>query len=261
MDELIVVYDYSYLSFIQTILIAFSVIQISLLLAIFIVAIFVYYPYKNILQKQLEDPSFDGSFFIHKYEDKYDFSNINKIECVSVDELNMNSYVFENTPLGTVIMRFNKDLECFEYWSNKHILYKYLQTVARKYACMMNCIDVYKVVSSDKLVDSNILNSDGLEDDGLDYDSQEDKEDKEDSNVFATYKKYNKNKHSSLLHGCNKEIEEENNIYKHAGKISDFKFIKKDDYEIKKEKNITFDEFKQMIQSIINIDSSIKNSE
>ena len=51
--------------------------------------------------------------------------------------------VLEETPKGFVIMRYNKEEEGFEYWSDTIIDYKYLDTVARKYVRTWNCFGVY----------------------------------------------------------------------------------------------------------------------
>jgi len=58
-------------------------------------------------------------------------------------ETRMYHLVMEKTPKGFVIMRYNKVEEAFEYWSDTSIDYKYLDTVARKYAWTWNCLGVY----------------------------------------------------------------------------------------------------------------------
>ena len=51
--------------------------------------------------------------------------------------------VEEETPDGLVIMKYNDDVERFEYWSDKSIKYKYLEVVARKYVIIYDCKDKY----------------------------------------------------------------------------------------------------------------------
>jgi hypothetical protein len=58
--------------------------------------------------------------------------------------------VFENTPDGIVVMKYNKNSEGFEYWSDKNIGYKYLQVVARLFVTKHNCKNLYKVVCKNK---------------------------------------------------------------------------------------------------------------
>ena len=40
-------------------------------------------------------------------------------------------------------MRYHKKDEGFEYWADKDIDYKYLETVARKYVTVFSCRDLY----------------------------------------------------------------------------------------------------------------------
>ena len=40
-------------------------------------------------------------------------------------------------------MRYHKEDEGFEYWADKDIDYKYLETVARKYVTVFSCRDLY----------------------------------------------------------------------------------------------------------------------
>ena len=58
--------------------------------------------------------------------------------------INENSVVYESTPKGNVVMRFNIEDEVFEYWSDsKQLVYKELDVVARKYVNLFCCKDVY----------------------------------------------------------------------------------------------------------------------
>ena len=40
-------------------------------------------------------------------------------------------------------MKYNDDVERFEYWSDKSIRYKYLEVVSRKYVIIYDCKDKY----------------------------------------------------------------------------------------------------------------------
>jgi hypothetical protein len=54
------------------------------------------------------------------------------------------NFICENTPNGTVFMRYGKDDEGFDYWCNDNqIEYKYLETVARKFVNIFNCQHLY----------------------------------------------------------------------------------------------------------------------
>ena len=49
-----------------------------------------------------------------------------------------NSYIFELTPLGNVIMRYNSKSETFDYFSDNAIPYRILETISRKYVLRNN---------------------------------------------------------------------------------------------------------------------------
>ena len=46
--------------------------------------------------------------------------------------------VEEETPDGFVIMKYNDEINRFDYWSDKSIKYKYLEVVARKYVILFH---------------------------------------------------------------------------------------------------------------------------
>ena len=56
---------------------------------------------------------------------------------------NKNNYVIENTPLGNVAMNFNVEKGSFEYYSDKNMPYRFLETVARKYVTTFHCKPLY----------------------------------------------------------------------------------------------------------------------
>lgn len=75
----------------------------------------------------------------YPYEFKYPLSS-------SVDETEENKKlkrVEEMTPEGHVYMTFDEPSHTFFYWSDRSILYKYLDVVARKYVIVYDCKDVY----------------------------------------------------------------------------------------------------------------------
>ena len=74
-----------------------------------------------------------------KYEDKYlDRYLTAQSGCGPV-----NSFVIEMTPVGNVIMQYNKEKESFVYYSDHIIPYRYLETVSRKYVCIFNCKQLF----------------------------------------------------------------------------------------------------------------------
>ena len=77
------------------------------------------------------------------YENKYPIDTIdNNIDTKFIP--NKSNFIAENTPNGTVFMRYDKDNESFDYWCNDNqIEYKYLETVARKFIKIFNCKHLY----------------------------------------------------------------------------------------------------------------------
>lgn len=55
----------------------------------------------------------------------------------------MHNVLVEQTPNNTVFMRYNKDIEGFEYWCQESLKYIILDTVARKYVLLFRCANVY----------------------------------------------------------------------------------------------------------------------
>ena len=51
----------------------------------------------------------------------------------------MNTYTTETTPIGDVSMRYNASNQAFEYYSDRSIPRRYLETVGRKYVITNNC--------------------------------------------------------------------------------------------------------------------------
>ena len=77
------------------------------------------------------------------YENKYPIDSIdNNIDTEFIP--NKTNFITENTPNGTVFMRYDKHNKGFDYWcNNNQIEYKYLETVARKFIKIFNCKHLY----------------------------------------------------------------------------------------------------------------------
>lgn len=57
--------------------------------------------------------------------------------------IDTNNFVIEDTPKGTVLMKYSKINEGFDYWCDYSIPYIDLETVARKYVLTFHCINLY----------------------------------------------------------------------------------------------------------------------
>ena len=72
-------------------------------------------------------------------------SSPTKIQRVRVTDCSLNYeklkdiFIKEDTPAGVIYLNYNIDYESFDYYTNKTIPYKYLDTVARKYMIDNNC--------------------------------------------------------------------------------------------------------------------------
>ena len=54
-----------------------------------------------------------------------------------------NCYVIEKTPIGNVLMIYEKNRESFKYYSDSNIPYRYLEVVARKYVKLFGCRPIF----------------------------------------------------------------------------------------------------------------------
>lgn len=54
-----------------------------------------------------------------------------------------NNILIEQTPIGNVIMFYNSDKTRFEFYADKTIPYRFLETVARKYVITFKCKSIY----------------------------------------------------------------------------------------------------------------------
>lgn len=55
----------------------------------------------------------------------------------------MDCFTEEETPVGSVTMRYNRHLTTFEYFSDKTVPYRFLETVGRKYVLQYHCKPIF----------------------------------------------------------------------------------------------------------------------
>jgi hypothetical protein len=169
-----------------------------------------------------------------------------------------NCFVVEYTPLGNVLMFYNKD--GFQYYSNNTIPYRYLEVVARKYVKTFKCVYLY--VDMNKELESYSKKAQ------KEYEENEIKQKQEQTpnkkNVFAKFKNYNLNKSSLQISNSqtttnnstnnsqtsvtNKNIvlKEKINRYTYSGKLVNFSILKKiDRKKIDKKYAMSFSDFKK----------------
>jgi len=74
------------------------------------------------------------------YENKY---NLDKCKNDGNKENIERNILLETTPQGKICIKYSNEEEGFEYWSDKTIDYKYLETAARKYVNTFSYKDLY----------------------------------------------------------------------------------------------------------------------
>ena len=57
--------------------------------------------------------------------------------------------MFENTPLGYVIMNYNNEKQGFEYYSNRSLPYRLLEALSKKFVMVFGCKELYKIMKSE----------------------------------------------------------------------------------------------------------------
>ena len=191
------------------------------------------------------------------YEDKY-LERFKKLENKYLNLENLlslkNTFVFETTPIGRVIMSYSHDNDpdlChFYYYSNTIIPYKILDIVAQKYVITFDCKILYLDVSAelDNLKKKVIENHKKINDE-LNRIKEKTDESAQHNKLFATFKKYNTTSSNIQIKEDNSKlvIKEKINKYINKGKITNFEFIKKVDKKLVcKNYSLKFSDFKKL---------------
>ena len=196
------------------------------------------------------------------------------IICKRLDKL-ANSYVMEKTPIGNVIMIYQKDKESFKYYSDCNIPYRYLEVVGRKYVKLLNCRPIFIDMEEElRLFEEKWEKEQEIKK----LKEEEEKKRVEESaknnkpvelkkNVFAKFKSYNKDVGGKISMAAppknsipNKSISEtkENakillkeraNRYTYEGKFANFNFLQKIERKVfNKKLGLSFADFKKMQQ-------------
>ena len=178
-------------------------------------------------------------------------------------------YLFETTPLGNLIMRYNNKRETFEYFSDCSIPYRYLETACRKYVITYKCRPLYIDMGAElkeyeqKLVDKENEQKEQKKED--EKNKEKDKEVKKKS-VFAKFKSYNteagtgrvntgappkNNIQNTNTNSRNEKVilKENANRYSYQGKINNFNIlIKVDKKLVNKKYKMSFADFKKQMK-------------
>ena len=184
-----------------------------------------------------------------------------------------NCYIMEKTPIGNVLMIYDRKMERFIYYSDASIPYRYLEVVGRKYVKSFNCRPIFVDMEEElrlfeeKWEKEQIFKKEKEEEEKRKLDVKNTTQNTEikKKNVFAKFKSYNtdagskismvpppKNSISTKPVTENKEnekflLKERANCYSYEGKLSNFNFLKKVEKKVfNKKLGLTFADFKKM---------------
>lgn len=157
------------------------------------------------------------------YEERYPVKDVSGNSVTS-----KNNIVIDLTPEGNVAMQYNSDTEAFEYWSDKTINYKYLETVSRKYVNSFGCGSLYidrmgllkeKVNKIKEEIQENLKKQ---EEENEKQDVEEDSK-KDNNDVFANLKNYKISKKEDVKTKLTKNdiVCDESNKYIRKGRFVD----------------------------------------
>ena len=169
----------------------------------------------------------------NKYKDSFDELDSIPLESDALMSL-MNSYIFEKTPLGYVIMYYSYEYKCFHYYSNVDIPFSVRETVARKYVIQFQCKSVYIIMDTlgnDKKCDCGPVN----EDNAIEELTQKPKID---TSLYASFKNYSTQKGSGTDCGSGDmqdRVHKRINCYHQLGKLMDFSFLQTNSYQLNEE--------------------------
>lgn len=169
---------------------------------------------------------------IKKYELKYydEFDKLEDVEYNKDDLLNKNfKDVTENTPFGKILMKYNIDYETFWYYSEKkHIPYKILDTVARKFTIENNCKSICINYKKEYNIKKDLLKSN--EENKNNKNNEKNKDNEENKNnkktkkdVYIKLKSYNeKNNKKDKQNNINTILLDKTNRFTYKGSIDEY---------------------------------------
>lgn len=186
-----------------------------------------------------------------------------------------NTFVMENTPMGNVILTFNVEKDHFEYYSDNTIPYRFLETVARKFAIINNCKTIYIDMDEQlKIYEENLKQAEEKKAQEKKAQEQKAKLEKHNTtevkkNVFAKFKTYNKDittnriaasqaippktnqNQSSVPQKDSQEkiiLKEKSNNYRHKGKFNNFNILQQIDKSVTNKKlKLSFSDYKKLM--------------
>lgn len=174
-----------------------------------------------------------------KYENKYDLLDVENDDDLKDEEKDYNDLFFDDeTPVGKVIMKYDKENNTFDYYSDRYISNRMLETVCRGFISKNKCYDLYVDYIEEFEKRKEVL---------LRVKEEEKKiveNNKNEEDLFVSFKSYNKKKSEKSVTKQDVMIKNNYNKFKFKGKICDY-----NETLLNNEKtysNISFEDFKKL---------------
>ncbi len=216
----------------QIIIVSETLVAGFILASVFVVH-FVYLPWVEKLEEEIEPVKYEDGWKLQDYWDEEERMN-GKIKDA---ETNENNIVNDATPEGNVFMKYSEDNEGFEYWcDDKNIKYDYLDTVARKYCILYNCFGKY----NDRKESIKEQEEQEKEEEQKEEEEKETKEEEE--SIFVKQKKIETKK----IDRSKGSVALKSNKFIYKGKVGEcpsFLKTRDDELQIKTKKNMSFAEW------------------
>lgn len=233
--------DYYKLNFGQMFFIMTSLIPMALCLPCWLVAKYVYKPFV----KQQEDEEDDED---EEIPFQHQFPLSLALNTREMDESFEQDLILTSTPDGDVYMRYSKEDEGFEYWTDKTIAYRYLESVARNYVTTFKCKNLYvdrMALLQEKL--KKIREDIKRNKEAMESDMNADSEDEKEEDVFVNLKSYNKttNDNTQKTKITRSDIVcDKANKYIKKGNLKDAEFIKSNRNNVSSNNGMSFNNWK-----------------
>jgi hypothetical protein len=231
--------------------------------------------FKQLVELNVEKKNLEERFKSQKYQEEELIKIKDDVRKIIIDkrlDKLENCYVMEFTPLGNVLMKYDKNKESFTFYSDNTIPYRYLEVVGRKYVKQFNCRHIFVDMEEELKLSEEKWEKEKEEKNDEEMRQKEDIKnqtplEEKKKNVFAKFKSYNKESGTGHVATSappknsipNKKLtpSQENektllkqkaNRYTYEGKFANFNFMKKIDRKVVDKKfAMTFADFKKSI--------------
>ena len=212
----------------QIIIVTETLVAGFLLASVFVVH-FVYLPWVEKLEEEVEPEKYEDRW---KLQDFWDWKELNFDKDAKTNE---NNIVNDHTPEGNVFMKYSEVCEGFEYWcDDKNVKYDYLDTVARKYCIVYNMFGKYN--------DRKKSIKDQEEKENKEEENKEEENKEEEESIFVKQKKIDTKK-TDRSKGS---VALKSNKFIYKGKVAEcpaFLKTRGDELQMKTKKNMSFSEW------------------